>query len=115
MKSIIETVCEFILGAAIIMIISFMFDSVYVADFTTAFLVSVVLSLLNKFVKPILNILAFPINVMSLGLFKFIINAFILSLVTMVVDGFYIHGFFMTIVVSICISVMYSIVGLSND
>lgn len=116
MKSLIETFVEFMLGAAVIMLVSYMFDSVYVKDFTVALLVAIVLSLLNKFIKPILTFLAFPITIISLGLFQLVINGFILRLATIILSpDFRISSFFMTIVTSICISIMYNIVGINHD
>lgn len=116
MKSIIETILEFVLGAIIIMIISYMFDSVYVKDFTVALLVAVVLAILNKLIKPILTVLAFPITLMTLGIFQLIVNGFILKLATMILaPDFQISSFFMMIVTSICISIMSGIVGIKND
>lgn len=116
MKSIIETVLEFILGAIIIMIISYMFDSVYVKDFTVALLVAVVLAILNKIIKPILTVLAFPITLLTLGIFQLFINGFILKLATMILSpDFQIGSFFMMIVTSICISIMSNIVGIGHD
>lgn len=116
MKSLVETFVEFVLGAVIIMLISYLFDSVYVKDFTVALLVAVVLSLLNKFIKPILTVLAFPITLMSLGIFQLVINGFILKIATTILrPDFQISSFFMMIVTSICISIMYSIVGIERE
>jgi len=115
-KSIGTIVSEFLLGAIVIYLMSYLFDGVYVKDFVVAILVAVVLSLLNKFIKPILTILALPITIASLGIFQLIINGFILTLATDILKpDFYIHGFGLTIVVSICISILYSLLGIGDD
>ncbi len=51
------------------------------------------LSVLNLLVKPILNILMTPINFLSLGAFRWVINIIILFLVTIFVPEFKIVGF----------------------
>ena len=116
MKKIEKLVLDFVLGGAVIMLMSYLFDGVYVKDFTVAFLVAIVLALLNKFIKPLLSIIAFPITVMTLGFFQFIINGFILMVATDILKpDFYIHGFGLTIFVSICISILYSLLGIGKN
>ena len=104
---------NFVLGAAVIMLMSYVFEGVYVKDFTIAFLVAIVLSLLNTFVKPVLKLIAFPITFLTLGIFNLIINGFILYLATAILaPDFAIAGFGLTIICSICISILYSIFGI---
>lgn len=59
--------------------------------------VALILALVNSYLKPILKALSFPINLMSLGLFSFVLNALLLLLVAVVSDqlglGFSIGGF----------------------
>lgn len=115
-KGIGHFILELILGGAVIMLMSYLFDGVYVKDFTVAFLVALVLSLLNTFIKPILTIIALPITILSLGIFQLVINGFILTLATDILrPDFYIHGFGLTILVSIFISLLYSLLGIGKD
>ncbi len=55
-------------------------DSTFAAKFTTVVLVAVVFGLINAVVKPIAKVLSFPAIVLTLGLFTFIVNAFMLQL-----------------------------------
>jgi putative membrane protein len=59
--------------------------------------VALILALVNTYVKPILKILSFPVTIVSLGLFVFVLNAFLLLLVAFVSDqlglGFSVGGF----------------------
>lgn len=59
----------------------------------TFLMASVVLSLVRHFVKPFLNILLLPINLMTLGLFHWVASAGLLYLVTLAVPGFTISQF----------------------
>ena len=76
-KGIMSLILELALGACVIMLMGYWFDGVYVKDFGVAFLVALVLALLNTFIKPILTIIALPITILSLGIFQLIINGFI--------------------------------------
>lgn len=59
--------------------------------------VALILALVNSYVKPILKVLSFPVTLVSLGLFSFVLNALLLLLVAFVSDqlglGFSIGGF----------------------
>lgn len=108
-----KMITNFVLGAAVIMLLSYIFEGVYVKDFSVAFLVAIVLALLNTFLKPILKLIAFPINFLTLGVFNLFINGFILHLATSILSpDFAIAGFSLTIVTSICISILYSVFGI---
>ncbi|HJO36200.1 MAG: phage holin family protein [Pseudomonadota bacterium] len=54
---------------------------------------SLLLGLLNAFVRPVLVILTLPITLVTLGLFLLVINAAMLGLVAAVMDSFYLSGF----------------------
>jgi putative membrane protein len=87
---------------------------VHIASYQIAIFVSLVISLMNRTVRPILKIITLPINILTLGLFGFIINGIIISLVPSVVDwvqvgGFVIHGgFWWAIALSMLISFVQS-------
>ena len=61
--------------------------------FYVAVIVALVLGLLNITIKPILLILTLPLNLLTLGLFTFIINALLLWLVSPLLHGFGVLGF----------------------
>jgi putative membrane protein len=83
-----------------------------VEDFFSAFFAAALLGLLNVFFRPVLIILTLPINILSLGLFTFIINALLLKMVSGVVSGFDVIGFWAAIFGSLIISI---ISGLLNS
>ncbi|OGG74174.1 hypothetical protein A3A40_00385 [Candidatus Kaiserbacteria bacterium RIFCSPLOWO2_01_FULL_54_20] len=60
---------------------------------TTLLLVALVWSVITMVVKPILVILTLPITVITLGLFSFVLNAFLFYAMTWVVPGFTVAGF----------------------
>src|SRR5665811_464511 len=58
-----------------------------------AFLAGLILGLVNTLIRPIIKVLAMPINILTLGLFNIIINAGMLWVVDYFVDNFRISGF----------------------
>jgi putative membrane protein len=62
--------------------------------------------ILNTFIKPILIILTLPINLLTLGLFTFVINALMLGLTGSFLDGFNVTGFWSALGGAIIISII---------
>lgn len=56
------------------------------SKFATIILVAIVFGLVNAVVKPIAKLLSFPFIILSLGLFTFIVNAFMLQLTEWIAD-----------------------------
>ena len=52
----------------------------------------VILGLVNATIRPVLGILTFPITILTLGLFIFVINAVCFALTAYFVDGFSLTG-----------------------
>ena len=95
------------LNAIALIAVSFLFDSFYIADFKTALIASIVLSILNVFVKPFLIILTLPITIITLGFFILVIDAITLMISQAVIgESFVIDGFFVAFVASIIISII---------
>jgi len=65
-----------------------------------------VLGILNALFRPILIVITLPINILTLGLFTFVINALLLKMVSGVVPGFYVLGFWSAVFGSLIISLV---------
>lgn len=82
-------------------------DSFELSSVWAAIGASVILALINMFLKPILVILTLPITVFTLGLFLIVINAVILMLTAWLMgDAFQIGGFGIALLAAIIISVL---------
>lgn len=64
-----------------------------VAGFYAALIAALVLGLVNAIIRPIVILLTLPINLLTLGLFTFIINALMIWIVSTVVKGFEVDSF----------------------
>jgi putative membrane protein len=85
-------------------ITSYLLPGVVVASFPTAIVVAVVLGLVNTFLRPLLVVLAFPINILTVGLFTFVINALLILLVARLVPGFKVDSFWWALLFSMILS-----------
>lgn len=64
-----------------------------IASFTTALIVAFFLGFANVLIKPLLLIILFPITIVTLGLFAFVVNALLFWGIASFVDGFTVDGF----------------------
>lgn len=114
-KSIIATI-------AAIALLAWLLPNVAYSSSVTLILAGLVLALLQKIVKPILNVLFLPINIVTLGIFSTIINVFIIWLATYLFPGFvispvvilgvHLNQFFSLLLVSILISFAQSLLAI---
>lgn len=70
-----------------LLVIAYLLKGFHVANVTAALVAALVLGIVNVFIKPILLVLTLPLNILTLGLFTFVVNAALLKLVSAVVPG----------------------------
>jgi putative membrane protein len=105
-----KLILKLILSAIAIIILAKFLPGVSLSPpYTTALLVAAVLAVLNALVKPLLILLTFPITLVTLGLFLFVINAVIILLADKFIDGFSVSGFWVALLFSILLSILQSI------
>lgn len=85
---------------------SYLIDGIQVSGFLSAFFAAAILGILNAFFRPVLLILTLPVNILSLGLFTFVINAVVLMMVSGVISGFEVYGFWSALFGSLLISLV---------
>ena len=76
-----------------LLLIDGIFDGVEIGRWGPILLGAAVLALANAFVKPVLTILTFPIILITLGLFYFVLNIAMLALAEWIAPDFSIDGF----------------------
>lgn len=81
------------LSALTLFLVALLVPGFHVAGLYAAFIAALILGLINAIIRPVLLILTLPINVLTLGLFTFVINALMLLLASSIVKGFDVDGF----------------------
>ena len=89
---------------AAIVATSYLLDGIQVSGFFPAVFAAAMLGILNAFFRPIALLLTLPINILTLGLFTFIINALMLKMASGIIPGFDVYGFWTAIFGSLLIS-----------
>jgi putative membrane protein len=72
---------------------------------------SVFLGIINAVIRPLLVLLTLPLNVVSLGLFTFIINGIMLYITAATIKGFTIHGFWWAVLSALLLSLISAVVS----
>jgi putative membrane protein len=104
----IKLVAKWLLSAAALLLVAYVYTGVEVRTFTAALIAAFVIGLFNSVVRPVLVVLTFPVTVVTLGLFLFIINALMFWAAAAVLDGFHVRGF----VAALIGSLIYSLIGI---
>ena len=84
---------RWILNSLILMLVAYLTPGISIASFWTALILSVIFGLINAVIRPIILILTLPINILTLGLFTFLINALMFWLASSIVKGFEVQNF----------------------
>lgn len=101
-----KVLLSIILTGIAVAIAAYLIPGVVIEDFITAIVVAVVLGLVNAFIRPIILLLTLPLNIMTLGLFTFIINALMIMLTAVIVPGFAVSNFWTALLFSIIVSLV---------
>lgn len=97
---------------AAVLAASWFLDGIRVTGLMPAVLAAALLGILNAFLRPLLLIVTLPVNILTLGLFTFLINALMLKIVSELITGFSIHGFWTAVIGALIISVVSWILNL---
>lgn len=84
----------------------YLVPGIKIDSFFSALVAALVLGLINALIKPILLILTLPVNIITLGLFTFIINALLFWFASLVVKGFNVADFAAAFWGALCLSVV---------
>ncbi len=79
---------RWLLNALTLIAIAYYLPGVEVAGFYAALITALILGLVNAIIRPVLLLLTLPINLLTLGLFTFVINGFMFWFVASIVEGF---------------------------
>ena len=90
---------------------SYVFSGIKFTDTSSLVIAALLLGFANAIIKPLFIILTLPLTIVTLGLFLLVINAVMILLVSALVQGFTVSGFWTAFFASIFISVLSVIVS----
>jgi putative membrane protein len=98
-----------LISALAVFVAARILPGVSVDGFGTAIVVAVVLGLVNALLKPLLILLTLPLNIMTLGLFTFVIIGGLVELTSALVSGFHVANFWWALAFALTLSLINSV------
>jgi putative membrane protein len=89
----VNLLINWLLSAVSLMVVAHVVRGFNVTSFGTALIAAIVIGLVNATLGLFLKIVTFPLTLITLGIFWFVINALMLKLAATLVSGFTIEGF----------------------
>ena len=100
---------RWVINALGLLLIANVIEGISLQGFGAALVAILVLGVANAVVRPILLILTLPLTIITLGLFTFVLNGFILYMVASVVNGFNVAGILPAIIATILLSIISAV------
>lgn len=100
-----EIIVRILINAFAVAMAAYILPGISLANFWVAIMVVLVLGALNIFVKPIILLFTLPINLLTLGFFTLVINAFIIMMASFLIPGFWVAGFISALMFSIVLAI----------
>lgn len=97
---------RWVLNAFALWMVSVVVSGIHAEGVLATFVAALVLGILNALVRPVVLLLTLPINLLTLGLFTFVVNALMLEMTASVVRGFTVDGFGSALVGALVLSVV---------
>lgn len=99
-------IVRWFINALALLLVAYLYSGVQVDGIFAALIAALVLGLVNAVIRPLLVVLTLPVTILTLGLFIFVINAFMFWFVTEMVKGFTVTGFMAALIGSLMFSVI---------
>jgi putative membrane protein len=87
-----------------LLVVEYLVPGFFLADLTSAVVAAVVIGVVNTFIRPIIQLIALPITLLTFGITAFLINVVLLWLTSKFVPGFEIASFTTAIIASIVLT-----------
>ena len=101
-----KTLLKWLLSAAALLCVAYIYSGVQVQSFGSALIAAFVIGLFNAVLRPVLVILTLPVTVVTVGLFLFVINALMFWFAASLLGGFHVTGFSAALIGSLIYSVL---------
>jgi putative membrane protein len=111
-NNIVEFLAHWGITALSLWVAGFLFHGISFSNKRSLFISALLLGLANAIIRPIVILLTIPLTIFTFGFFLLVINALMMLLVSSVVSGFKVSGFWTAFFASIFIAVLSFFVGL---
>jgi putative membrane protein len=103
---------RWLISAITVLLVAQYLPGFEVTNFYFALIAALVLGLLNATIRPVLLLLTLPINVITLGLFSFFVNAALIWFAASFLDGFTVTNFWSAVIAAV---IFWAVGVLTNE
>lgn len=104
-------IIKLLINALALIISANIINGIHLYSFTSALWAALILGVVNMIIRPIMLLITFPINILTLGIFTFVINGLMLWITSQLVSGFVIDSFFAAFIGAILLSIISTILS----
>jgi putative membrane protein len=105
---VLNIVGKLLVNVVALLIVEYLVPGFVLGNIGVAIVAAIVIGVINTFIRPVIQILALPFSIVTLGITAFLINVALLMLAARIVPGFEIDGFLTAAVSSIALTLIGS-------
>ena len=109
---LVHLIVSWLVAALALWLVARIVPGIEVRNFGDALIATAVIAILDVTIGPILRFLSFPLSVITLGLFRLVINAFLLMLASLLSPGFRVRGFLNALIGSLLLTILTYLLNL---
>lgn len=87
-------------------IVEFLLPGFIISNLATGIVAAIVIGMINTYIRPIIQLITLPLSILTLGIFAFLINVFMLIVASWIVPGFEITDFWTAVLASILLTLI---------
>lgn len=109
--NMISAILNLVLSTVAVMVAAYLIPGVEVSSIGVGVVLSILIALINTFIKPVLKILTLPISFLTLGLFSLVLNGILILFADSLVDGFAVAGLMNAIIFAVLLGLINGVLG----
>ena len=103
-RRILSLLTNLAIDVLALVVVDWLFDGIKIDTWQAVIGAAILLALVNAYLRPLILLLTLPFNILSLGLFTFVVNAGMLKVVSWLLPDFHVTGFWTAVGASLMIS-----------
>lgn len=100
---------NWLISTVVIMALAYVLPGVDIENWFVALVAALILGLINAILRPLFILLTLPVNILTLGLLTFVIDALLVMLAAAIIDGFEIASFWWALLFALLLSLIGSL------
>jgi putative membrane protein len=108
-EMLVHIIATWFVSALALWLVAQMIPGIEVRGFGDALIATIVIAIVNGTIGPVLKFVAFPLTLVTLGLFLLVINALLLKLASLFTPGFAVRGFLSAVAGSFVLTILATV------